>query len=365
MQRCLLLIVDLQMSSFNHGAGLVVPCHQQINGALENMTEYEKTAAAAAATVIALTPLIFSNADLPTANVVELFMTGEYILAFFSAGLTYGLPTSQQRSRQPIKAKDISNSKTTILKELSPPSVFYWRYVWIFRVCFMFMQGVLLFGCVFFNAQPILGNMHPIWVCPKTGMLIFHIAVVLIPAGVGFVWLSFLFFACRRKREERDTRYHCIDLYPGKDIKGKDFGHVAQRFGLRFARLLASRIERRIILYPSRQEDGNGRRFIFARLFLGLGNIIMVILFTAAFGSVYGATFPTAIGRMLIMAGFLLISRQLCVVHSRYVCAGTIFVTYNIEKPEEKDQVMSKWTELDQSCGSQVPLVSLNPSGSH
>ena len=344
------------MSSFKDGAGVVVPCRQQIDQELRNMSEFDKIASAGAATIIALIPIIFSNSDLPTADVLELYMIGEYVLAFFSAGLTYGLPVSQQRSHRPIKAKDLSSSED-ISNALSPLPSFYWRYAYLYNVCFVFMQVILLLGYVTFNAQPILGNIHPILVCPGTAMLVMYIAVFSTPVLVGSVWLLALIFTFRGKPGGLERTYHRNDLYPSRNVEGKYFRQLVVKLGSWFVRELTFRREHRIVLYPSRQENGNGRRLVFARLLLGTGRVVMLILLTTTFGSVYGATFPTAIGRMSITAGFLFFSRTISIVHSQYISAGTTFVTYDTD--DERKEVMEKWRELHQSDSSQVPLQGL------
>ena len=94
------------------GVGFRTPCRQEIDDMMASMSEFDKAASAAAATILTLLPALLTFAPIPTANLREL-MYISWSLAFWTGGMTFGLPVSQKSTisrAKIIKGKDFIDS---------------------------------------------------------------------------------------------------------------------------------------------------------------------------------------------------------------------------------------------------------------
>src|SRR5947207_2238087 len=111
------------------GAGFLIPCQQEIDQILKETSEFDKLASAAAATIVALIPLVLSISGPPTANVAELYLMDERFVSFLTAGLTFGMPAAQERSHHLLEANNISN------QDIVRPSIVHTGrcccYIWL------------------------------------------------------------------------------------------------------------------------------------------------------------------------------------------------------------------------------------------
>ncbi|KAF5253438.1 hypothetical protein FANTH_1673 [Fusarium anthophilum] len=72
--------------------GWDVSCRDNINKLLDTWSEYDKWGSSAATTITALVPLLISVWGLPTADILELYLVDEHLVAVITAGLTFALP---------------------------------------------------------------------------------------------------------------------------------------------------------------------------------------------------------------------------------------------------------------------------------
>lgn len=80
------------------GIGWHVDCRDTIEAFIAAMSEYDKFGSAAATTITAIVPLLVAIWSLPTADILELYLLDEHIMAVITAGITLGLPVRQTRT---------------------------------------------------------------------------------------------------------------------------------------------------------------------------------------------------------------------------------------------------------------------------
>jgi hypothetical protein len=275
-----------------HGAGFLIPCRQEINQILIETSEFDKLASAAAATIVALIPLVLSISGPPTANVAELYLMDERFVSFLTAGLTFGMPAAQHRSYYFLEANNVSD------QDISRPSIAHTGrscYIWLHPSLFAAMQLVLLVAVFILNSSLILGDVHPILVCNGMTLLVMHIGLACMVPIVGLIW--FLAINCK-------YRTH---IYRHRDL----------------------------VIYPSSNFEEGGRSVI-AKLLSGFARSLVTILLTLLFGSVYGASLKTALIRVLTVAVFVLCSRASSIWYARWIGAQKIFVTYENENEKKR-----------------------------
>ncbi|KAH7235329.1 hypothetical protein BKA59DRAFT_484689 [Fusarium tricinctum] len=244
--------------------GWDVACRDNINKFLDTWSEYDKWGSSAATTITALIPLLISVWGLPTADILELYLVDEHLVAAFTAGLTFALPVRQEPSFKKLTETLLrSHSRRSLVPE---PTCHNRLKFFLYRLAFVLSQMAIILLAIGFNHFLIDSPPQPFWSCP-TGPAVWHICFLLAIPSVGFIWWSVLVITYRK-----------MPLEGGSGI----------------------------VLY--------NRRFAFhplIQLLPGLLQALLTILYTFMFAVLYGTSIRSALERVIIMAFAVFLSRAL------------------------------------------------------
>jgi hypothetical protein len=129
-----------------------------------------------------------------TADIRELYLMGEHVVAGITAGLTFGLPIRQESSFTHPTDEALQS-----LRLSAPNPNCRDRHARRYRLLFAAAQTSILLSAIGFNCFAADFPPQPFWSCPA-GTLIWHVMFVSAIPVVGLAWLCALCITYRKSR---------------------------------------------------------------------------------------------------------------------------------------------------------------------
>ena len=246
------------------GIGWHIQCRGSINEFLAAMSEYDKWGSSAATTIMALIPLLISVWGLPTADIRELYLIDEHLVAGVVAGLTFGLPTPQASSFKQLTEEDLQSQGLDLS---APKSNCHDRHGRLYRLLFFATHIAISLSAICFTNFVTDSPPQAFWSCPS-GPVIWHVIFIGIIPLVGLSWWFALHITYQKIPGRRAISG--VILY-----------------------------NRKFVLHPA------------IRLVPGLLHALFTILYTFMFAVLYGTSIRSALERVLFVTFLVFMCRTL------------------------------------------------------
>jgi len=251
--------------------------------------------------------------ELPTASIHELVLTDYDSLAIITAGLTFGLPVTQESSGTAVKAADCLRDGFPRNKHDRNGSLRTRCSKHMFSGVFALLQLLLVLMIALLNRTTFKSGVRTLWGCHGSAHTMWHVGFLLPIPIIGITWYCFL----------RWTH------------------HTEGRAGT----------DGQLIVYRRRHWVQSIHPF--ADLLPGLAQMLMTVYFTFLFSTIYGVSVMAALVRVMTVATFLFVSRAASLWFARAASERHSKLLVRCENKDEMKNVLTRW-EQSQSLGTRT-----------